>query len=101
VDEELTKRLAGRYSCARCNRGYHETLAPTKTPGVCDVCGSTEFIRRPDDNEQTVRDRLKVYNSQTAPLIAYYGRKGALKAVDGMLAIEDVARQIEKSLNGP
>lgn len=99
-DEELTRRIAGRYSCARCNRAYHDTLAPTKRPGVCDACGSTEFIRRPDDNEQTVRDRLKVYHSQTAPLIAHYGRKGALKAVDGMADIEEVARQIERSLKG-
>jgi adenylate kinase len=100
-DEELIRRLAGRYTCAKCGRGYHDTFAPTKTPGVCDNCGSTEFVRRPDDNPETVRERLKVYNSQTAPLISYYGKKGALKTVDGMAAIDEVASQIERSLFGP
>jgi len=99
-DEELIRRIAGRYACAKCGKAYHDIFAPPRTPGVCDACGSTEFIRRPDDNEQTVRDRLRVYNSQTAPLIDYYGKKGALETVDGMAAIEEVARQIERSLNG-
>jgi adenylate kinase len=99
-DEELIRRIAGRYSCAKCGKAYHDEFAPPRIPGVCDACGSTEFIRRPDDNEQTVRDRLRVYNSQTAPLIDYYGKKGALETVDGMAAIEEVARQIERSLNG-
>jgi adenylate kinase len=99
-DEELIKRIAGRYSCAKCGRGYNDSFAPTQKPGVCDNCGSTEFIRRPDDNEPTVRDRLQVYNSQTAPLVSYYGRKGALKTVDGMAGIEEVTRQIERGLNG-
>ena len=99
-DEELIRRIAGRYTCAKCGKAYHDIFAPPRTLGVCDACGSTEFIRRPDDNEQTVRDRLRVYNSQTAPLIDYYGKKGALETVDGMAAIEEVARQIERSLNG-
>jgi adenylate kinase len=99
-DDELIRRIAGRYSCAKCGASYHDTLAPTRKPGVCDVCGSTEFVRRPDDNESTVRDRLKVYNSQTAPLVDYYGKKGVLRAVDGMAGIEEVAREIERSLNG-
>jgi adenylate kinase len=100
-DEELIKRLAGRYTCAKCGKGYHDTLAPTRKPGVCDNCGSTELVRRPDDNPETVRERLKVYNSQTAPLITYYGKKGALETVDGMAAIDEVARQIERRLFGP
>ena len=99
-DEELIRRIAGRYSCAKCGASYHDSLAPTRKPGVCDVCGSTEFVRRPDDNENTVRDRLKVYNNQTAPLIDYYSKKGVLRAVDGMAGIDEVARQIERSLNG-
>jgi adenylate kinase len=99
-DEELIRRIAGRYSCAKCGASYHDTLAPTRTPSVCDVCGSTEFVRRPDDNESTVRDRLKVYNSQTAPLVDYYRKKGVLRAVDGMAGIEEVAREIERNLNG-
>jgi adenylate kinase len=99
-DEELIRRIAGRYSCAKCGASYHDTLARTRKPGICDVCGSTEFVRRPDDNESTVRDRLRVYNSQTAPLVDYYGQKGVLRAVDGMAGIDEVARQIERSLNG-
>ena len=63
------------------------------------MCGSTEFTRRADDNEKTVRDRLDVYNKQTAPLIAYYGSRGRLKTIDGMAEIEDVTRQIEQVLN--
>lgn len=99
-DEELIRRITGRYSCAKCGASYHDTMAPTRKPGVCDVCGSTQFVRRPDDNESTVRDRLKVYNSQTAPLVDYYSKKGVLRAVDGMAGIDEVARQIERSLNG-
>jgi adenylate kinase len=99
-DEELIRRIAGRYSCAKCGASYHDMLAPTRQRGVCDACGSTEFVRRPDDNENTVRERLKVYNSQTAPLVDYYGKKGVLRAVDGMTGIDEVARQVERSLNG-
>jgi adenylate kinase len=99
-DEELIRRIAHRYSCAKCGASYHDTLAPTREPGVCDACGSTEFVRRPDDNENTVRDRLRVYNSQTAPLVDYYSKKGVLRAVDGMAGIDEVTRQIERSLNG-
>jgi adenylate kinase len=99
-DEELIRRIVGRYTCARCGKGYHETLAPTRKPGVCDNCGSTEFIRRPDDNEETVRDRLRIYNNQTAPLVSYYQKKGVLRTVDGMVGIDEVSRQIERSLNG-
>ena len=99
-DEELIRRIARRYSCAKCGASYHDTLAPTRETGVCDACGSTEFVRRPDDNENTVRDRLRVYNSQTAPLVDYYSRKGVLRAVDGMAGIDEVARQIERSLHG-
>lgn len=99
-DEELVSRIAGRYSCAKCGKGYHDVNAPTRVPGVCDNCGSIEFVRRPDDKEETVRDRLEVYNSQTAPLVSYYGRKGLLRTVDGMAGIEEVSRQIETGLNG-
>ena len=99
-DEELIRRIAGRYTCAKCGKGYHDQFAPALKAGICDNCGSKDFIRRPDDNEKTVRDRLKVYNKQTAPLISHYRKKGALKTVDGMAAIKEVARQIERSLNG-
>ncbi|HEY7749818.1 MAG TPA: adenylate kinase [Aestuariivirgaceae bacterium] len=98
-DEELIKRIAGRYTCAKCFKGYHDEFAPTRVAGICDNCGSNQFIRRPDDKAETVRERLRVYNRQTAPLISYYGGKGALKTVNGMAPIEEVARQIEQSLD--
>ena len=97
-DDALVERITGRYTCARCGKGYHDKFERPKVAGVCDVCGSTEFIRRADDNEKTVRDRLAIYNKQTAPLVAYYSRRGNLKIVDGMADITDVSRQIEKVL---
>jgi adenylate kinase len=99
-DEALVERISGRYTCAKCGKGYHDKFERPKKPGVCDICGSTEFIRRADDNEKTVRDRLGIYNKQTAPLIAYYGSRGSLTKVDGMAAIADVNRRIEEVLNG-
>jgi adenylate kinase len=97
-DDELIRRIAGRYTCAKCGKGYHEQFAPTLKAGICDDCGSRDFIRRPDDNEKTISDRLKIYNSQTAPLVSYYRKKGKLKTIDGMAGIKEVARQIERSL---
>lgn len=97
-DEALVKRIAGRYTCAKCGKGYHDEFAPPKKAGVCDACGSTEFARRPDDNEKTVRDRLVVYNTQTAPLVAYYTGKGNLHVVDGMADIGVVTSAIEAVL---
>ncbi|MGE5537176.1 MAG: adenylate kinase [Gemmatimonas sp.] len=97
-DNELVKRIAGRFACAKCGAGYHDTFKPPKTPGVCDVCGSKEFVRRKDDRPETVSARLKAYHEQTAPLSAYYGRKGLLSQVDGMAEIPEVFRQIEAAL---
>ena len=93
-DESLVKRIAGRFTCAKCGTGYHDQYAPPKKAGVCDVCGSSEFTRRADDNEKTVRDRLVVYNTQTAPLVAYYAAKGNLHVVDGMADIPAVTAEI-------
>ena len=97
-DEALVERIAGRYTCAKCGKGYHDRFEKPKKAGICDVCGSTEFVRRADDNEKTVRDRLQVYNKQTAPLVDYYGRTGALHKVNGMADIAVVTRQIEDVL---
>jgi adenylate kinase len=93
-DKALTERIVGRYTCAKCGAGYHEKFQKPKVDGVCDVCGGREFTRRADDNEDTVRTRLEAYHKQTAPILPYYRAKSVLKSVDGMAAIDDVARQI-------
>ncbi len=93
-DEALVKRIVGRYTCAKCGKGYHEEFAKPKNAGICDVCGSTEFTRRADDNEKTVRDRLQIYNTQTAPLVAYYHGRGNLYVIDGMADIAKVTRKM-------
>jgi len=101
VDEEaLVARIAGRFTCARCNEGYHDTFKQPKVPGVCDVCQSTEFKRRPDDNADTVRARLKVYRADTAPILPYYEAKGIVTRVDGMADIEKVSVSIERIVAG-
>ncbi len=97
-DEALVKRITGRYTCAKCGAGYHEEFAKPKKSGICDVCGSTEFTRRADDNEKTVRDRLQVYNKQTAPLVEYYHKQGNLQVIDGMAEIADVTAAMEAVL---
>jgi len=94
-DDALVERISGRFTCAKCGKGYHEKFAPTKVKDTCDVCGGHEFTRRPDDNAKTVRDRLQVYNKQTAPLVAYYGSKGNLHVIDGMADIARVTGEIE------
>jgi adenylate kinase len=98
-DDQLVDRISGRFTCANCGEGYHDRHKQPKTPGVCDVCGSTEFKRRADDNEATVRQRLVAYHADTAPLIAYYAERGKLKTVDGMAPIDDVARAIDRALD--
>jgi len=99
VDEEaLVERIAGRFTCARCNEGYHDTFKLPKVSGVCDVCGSTEFKRRPDDNAETVRARLQVYRADTAPILPYYEAKGIVARVDGMADIPHVSEAIEAIL---
>lgn len=98
-DEELVERIAGRFACAKCGEGYHDPNRLPKVEGVCDKCGGTEFVRRPDDNEETVRARLKAYHAQTEPLIGYYRRRGKLREVDGMADIPVVAEAIAAALD--
>ncbi len=101
VDEdELVRRITGRFTCAKCGASYHDVFRPTKVPGVCDVCGSTEFRRRPDDNERTVRTRMEEYRAKTAPILPYYEEKGLVRRVDGMASVDEVAEQINAILDG-
>lgn len=91
---KMVLRIAGRFACAACGEGYHDTFKPTTTEGVCDVCGGTELTRRADDNAQTVMSRLDAYQLQTEPLIEYYDGKGALRRVDAMGDIEAIGQSI-------
>ena len=93
-DDALVDRISGRFACAKCGAGYHDRYKQPKVDKVCDVCGSREFVRREDDNAETVRARLKAYHAQTAPLLPYYRGKGLLIAVDGMAEIDDVSAEI-------
>ena len=93
-DKALVERISGRFSCAKCKASYHDVYKRPKVEGVCDVCQSTEFERRPDDSAGTVRERLLVYYRETSPLIGYYYCKGNLRTVDGMAPIENVAEAI-------
>ena len=99
VDEAaLIERISGRFTCAKCGTGYHDTFHRPKKDGICDKCGSTEFVRRADDNAETVKARLVAYRKQTAPILPYYKAKGLLHSVDGMADMSEVARQIDQVL---
>jgi len=98
-DEALVERITGRFTCAKCGKGYHEKYERPKQDGVCDECGAEEFTRRADDNEETVRQRLEAYHAQTAPLIDYYDKQGIVKRVNGMADIDEVTKQIEQVLD--
>ena len=100
VDEDaLVERITGRFTCAKCGEGYHDRFKPTAVAGVCDVCGSTEFKRRPDDNEETVRTRMAEYRAKTAPILPLYEARGIVSRVDGMADIDDVSRQVAAVLD--
>lgn len=99
VDEDaLVERIIGRFSCARCGAPYHDIYKLPKVSETCDVCGSHEFKRRPDDNEATVRTRMAEYRAKTAPILPFYQERGILARVDGMAPVEEVAAQIDSIL---
>ncbi|RKY30324.1 MAG: adenylate kinase [Candidatus Omnitrophota bacterium] len=94
-DEFLVKRLANRRVCEKCGAIYHLINMPPKKPGICDICGG-KLIQREDDKEEIIRNRLKVYKKETAPLLDYYKEKGVLKEVRGDQELEKTVSQIEK-----
>jgi len=96
-EEELLKRLSGRWICRRCQAPYHAINSPPKVRGKCDKCGG-ELYQRPDDTAQTVKKRLQVYFAQTAPLIDYYAQSGKLLEVDGEGGVDEVGRRIVVAL---
>ena len=100
VDEEaLVERITGRFTCATCGAGYHDKFKLPKVEGSCDACGGHGFVRRPDDNEQTVRTRMAEYRAKTAPILPYYEEKGLVRRVDGMGSVDEVAAAIDSILD--
>ncbi|NQX94353.1 MAG: adenylate kinase [Erythrobacter sp.] len=97
-EDALVTRIVGRFSCANCGALYHDTANPPSKEGVCDACGSTEFKRRPDDNEETVRTRMQEYRNKTAPILPGYEARGIVSRVDGMSGIDEVAGAIDAIL---
>jgi adenylate kinase len=98
-DSELVKRLGGRRTCRACQAGYHVVFKPSKKEGVCDSCGG-ELYQRDDDKEEAIKNRLKVYQSSTAPLINYYKAKGLLAAVDGVGGMNEILDRMVRALEG-
>ena len=98
-DAALVDRISGRFTCGNCGEVYHDTTKPTKVPGVCDVCGSTDLRRRADDNAESLKTRLMEYYKKTSPLIGYYYAKGNLSPVDGLADIDVVAAEVAAVLD--
>ena len=95
VDEDaLVERITGRYTCASCGEGYHDAFKKPAVAGICDRCGSAEFKRRPDDNEETVRTRMAEYRAKTAPILPLYEARGLVQRVDGMADMNDVSAAV-------
>ncbi len=97
-EDALVDRITGRFTCAKCGEGYHDRHKLPEQEGVCDKCGSTEFKRRPDDNEDTVRTRMQEYRAKTAPILPLYESRGIVRKVDGMAGIDDVTHAIDAIL---
>ncbi len=100
VDEDaLVDRITGRFTCGKCGTGYHDRYKLPKVQTLCDVCGAENaFKRRPDDNEETVRNRMAEYRAKTAPILPFYEAKGLVSRVDGMAPIGEVSATIEAIL---
>lgn len=99
VDEDaLVDRITGRFTCGNCGTGYHDRHKQPAKEGVCDKCGSTEFKRRADDNEETVRQRMQEYRGKTAPILPIYEARGIVTRVDGMDSIETVTAALDAIL---
>ncbi len=93
-DAAMVERVAGRFTCARCGAGYHDSFHPPRAEGICDSCGSHDFKRRADDRRETVSARLEAYHSETAPILPYYSKQGRLHGVDGMADMDTVTAAI-------
>ncbi|TRD12336.1 adenylate kinase [Erythrobacter insulae] len=96
--DALVERITGRFSCGNCGALYHDAANPPSKEGVCDSCGSTDFKRRPDDNEETVRTRMDEYRAKTAPILPGYEARGIVTRIDGMADIGEVAASIDAVL---
>ncbi|GAA4643454.1 adenylate kinase [Pontixanthobacter gangjinensis] len=97
-EDALVDRITGRFTCGKCGEGYHDRYKMPVADGVCDKCGSTEFKRRPDDNEETVRNRMQEYRAKTAPILPIYEERGIVSRVDGMASIDEVTASLDAIL---
>ncbi len=97
-DDSIVGRITGRFSCANCGAVYHDLFKQTAVASKCDECSSTDFKRRVDDDEATVRSRLEAYHGQTSPLAIWYEERGILSRIDGDRGIDEVAESIQKAL---
>ncbi|WP_322891154.1 MULTISPECIES: adenylate kinase [unclassified Yoonia] len=93
-DAEMVARVAGRYTCGGCGEGYHDSYKQPAIAGTCDKCGSTNMVRRADDNAVAMQERLSAYHAQTAPLITYYEKQGTLQRIDAMGEIGQIAEEL-------
>jgi adenylate kinase len=99
-EDALVDRITGRFTCATCGKGYHDTFEQPRQTGTCDKCGGHEFKRRPDDNAETVRTRMAEYRAKTAPILPIYEARGIVSKIDGMADMDEVTAKIESILAG-
>ncbi|MDR2098403.1 MAG: nucleoside monophosphate kinase [Rickettsiales bacterium] len=98
-EEETIRRISGRFSCSTCGQHYHDSLMPTKVRGVCDVCGGTKFKRRTDDKPEIVKNRLKLYEAEAAPIIGFYRERGLLVEIDATgLSVHETSQKIGEAI---